>query len=97
MASRIDHDRVQMLLSRSHGSDASLAKALGVNQSTISRLRNGRIAKVSKYIPRLEHHLGLQPGATAPTDAWTLAELAKRSPALAEVIAALGRFMQERA
>lgn len=97
MRSRIDSLRLGTLLARVKESDAELGRALGVNQSTVWRLRHGRIGKIDKYIPRLEAHLGLQEGATAPDRLDAILTLAEQSPALADVLVALGRFMQERA
>lgn len=97
MGTRIDHDRLALLFSRSTENDAAIAKAIGVNQSTVWRLRKGKIEKVGKYLPMLEAHLGVAVTGNASDEIQLLTELAHRSPALAEMLTALSRFMQERA
>lgn len=76
--------------------DAQLATLLGVNQSTVSRLKNGLIQKVAKYQRILDANL-------APDRAWDgqelseLVAMAKVSPALRDALVAIQRLMRENA
>jgi ribosome-binding protein aMBF1 (putative translation factor) len=83
-------------MGRSGMTDAELAAVLGVNQSTISRLKHGKIAKVAKHQRRLDRHLGLGAGDGAD-DLSELIALARASPALREALFALQRLMRENA
>jgi transcriptional regulator with XRE-family HTH domain len=90
----------QVLLSatigRSGMTDAKLASVLGVNQSTVSRLKHGRIAKVARHQRKLDEYLGL--GASDRTDDFSeLMAIAQSSPALREALVALRRLMRENA
>jgi hypothetical protein len=79
---------------RSAMTEAQLAKVLGVTQSTVSRLKNGKIAKVSIYQRRLDEYLG-DGSKGQPDDFSELMMLAQWSPALREALRALQRLMQE--
>jgi len=75
---------------------AELAAVLGVNQSTISRLEHGKIAKISKYQEKLDEYLGY--GASDGIDDFSeLLAMAQFSPALRETLIALQRLMREMA
>ena len=76
--------------------DADLAKVLGVNQSTVSRLKRGKIAKVFKHQRKLDEHLGLA-AADQSDDFGELISIAQSSPALREALVALHRLMRENA
>jgi predicted transcriptional regulator len=86
-----------MVLTHTGLSDASLAKLFGVNQSTVSRLRHAKIQKVRRYSAALEA------SGYAITDhdqqfATRMAELtglAKRTPALRDLLLNLHRIMHE--
>ena len=52
------HLRLLSLINRFEGGDAELAAALGVNRTTVWRLRSGKIFKINKYIMTLEDRLG---------------------------------------
>jgi hypothetical protein len=97
MSSRIDHEVLLSLMDRSGLDERGLAIVLGVHQTTVWRLRGGKIAKVDKYIDRLRSHLG---ETGAPGDAELVAglvALSRHSPGLRELLRALHRFMQESA
>lgn len=83
-------------IERSGMTDAELATLLKVNQSTISRLRHGKIAKVSKYQRKLDAHFGLG-GGDRDNDLSELMATAQSSPALRETLVALHRLMRENA
>ncbi len=76
--------------------DAEVAAVLGVNQSTVSRLKNAKIAKVLKYQHKLDGHLGA--GRASQADDFSeLMAMAQASPSLREVLLALQRLMHESA
>lgn len=96
MKKTVAQARLSATISRSGMADAELAALLDVNQSTISRLKHGKIAKVSKYQRKLDAYLGL--GDKGRDD--DLSELmvtAQSSPALRETLVALQRLMRENA
>lgn len=88
--------RLSAAIQRSSLTDAELAAVLGVNQSTISRLKHGKIAKVAKYQRKLDEHLGAGP-AGRTDDLSELVAMAQLSPALREALVALQRLMRENA
>lgn len=83
-------------IERSGMTDAQLATLLGVNQSTVSRLKNGLIQKVAKYQRILDANL-------VPDRAWDgqelseLVAMAKVSPVLRDALVAIQRLMRENA
>lgn len=81
---------------RSGMTEAQIAGVLGVTQSTVSRLKNGKIAKVSDYQQKLDDYLGHESKAQ-PDDLSELMAMAQSSPALREALIALQRFMRENA
>lgn len=81
---------------RSGMTEAQLAEVLGVTQSTVSRLKNGKIAKFSSYQRKLDKHFG-QGSKGRPDDFSELIALAQSSPALREALIALQRLMRENA
>ena len=83
-------------ISRSGMTDAELALVLGVNQSTISRLRHCKIMNVAKHQRKLDEHLGTVT-ADQTGDLSELIAMAETSPALHEMLVALCRFMRENA
>ena len=92
MATRIDQDRIRILLEKIGLNDRQIGEQIGVDQSTIWRLRNGRTSKVSRYIDRLE---ALVPEPAASHDFESLEALAGQSPAFRAVLEALMQFMHE--
>lgn len=92
MATRIDQDRVRSLLEKIGLNDRQLGELIGVDQSTIWRLRNGQTTRVSRYIGRLE---ALVPKGAASDGFESLEELADQSPAFRAVLEALMHFMHE--
>jgi hypothetical protein len=92
VTTRIDQERVEILLGKSGLNDRQIGERIGVDQSTVWRLRNGRIAKVSRYIGLLEKQV---PGATPENGFEGLEELAGQSPAFRAVLEALLQFMHE--
>jgi predicted transcriptional regulator len=81
---------------RSGLTEARIAEVLGVTQSTVSRLKNGRIAKVSSYQEKLDDYLGH--GSKVQQNEFSeLMALAQSSPALREALIALQRLMRENA
>lgn len=88
--------RLSTTISRSGLTDAELATVLGVNQSTVSRLKHGRISKVTKHQRKLDEYLGR--AATGQIGGLSeLMAIAESSPALRETLAALYRLMRENA
>jgi transcriptional regulator with XRE-family HTH domain len=92
MASRVDKERVKILLEKSGLNDREIGERIGVHQTTIWRLRSGAISKVSKYLDRLEALSQLE---RKEGDLAELSELAKKSPALKAVLESLLHFMRE--
>ncbi|MDR3488256.1 MAG: helix-turn-helix transcriptional regulator [Bradyrhizobium sp.] len=86
--------RLLATIRRSGMTDAELATALGVNQSTISRLKHGRIAKVLKHQKKLDEYLGLRVDGVTD-DLSELIAMSQSSPALREVLVTLQRLMHE--
>ncbi len=83
-------------MERSGMTDAQLGSVLGVNQSTISRLKHGRIAKVARHQRKLDEYLGVK--AAGRTDVLSeLMAMARSSPALHEALVAIQRLMRENA
>ena len=66
MHKTLAHARLFVTIGRSGMTDAELAAVLGVNQSTISRLKHGKIAKVSRHQRKLDEIWGSEP-VTGPT------------------------------
>jgi transcriptional regulator with XRE-family HTH domain len=92
VATRIDQERVRILLEKIGLNDRQIGERIGVDQSTIWRLRNGRTSKVSRYIGRLE---ALVREPTASDGFESLEALADQSPAFRAVLEALMQFMHE--
>lgn len=88
--------RLIAAITASGRSDAEIATLLGVHQSTVSRLKNGLIAKVSKHQKRLDSAFGSK-GAADVDEIADLLALAKVSPALRDALLALRKLMQENA
>lgn len=88
--------RLSTTIMQSGMTDAELAKVLGVNQSTVSRLRHGKVAKVAKYQRKLDQHLSLAV-ADRPDPLSELIAMTQYSPALRDALVALRRLMQENA
>lgn len=88
--------RLAAAISRSGMTDTALAAVLGVNQSTVSRLRHGKIGKVFKHQEKLDQHFGIVPD-DRNDDLAELIAMARSSPALREVLVVLHRFMRENA
>lgn len=76
--------------------EAKLAEVLEVSQSTVSRLKNGKIQKIKRYQIKLDKHLG-KVGVASGNDFADLIELAKSSPALREALIAIHKIMRENA
>lgn len=85
-----------MAIERSGMTEAELAVVLKVSQSTISRLKNGKIRKIAHYQVKLDEHLG-KTAAGSGDDFTELIDLAKSSAALREALAAIQRLMRENA
>jgi hypothetical protein len=56
VATRIEFQKLLSLIERSGLSDDQLEGLFGVHQTTVWRLRHGRIAKIGKYVEALEAH-----------------------------------------
>lgn len=97
MASRIDQERLKAVLDRSNLNDRELGAFLGVHQTTVWRLRAGKIYKISKYIEKLQSRFGSGEIINGHYSPEYLVELSKHSPGLQEVLTALSKFMQENA
>ena len=95
MTSRIDQERVQLLLKRVGLNDRAIGAKIGAHQTTIWRLRNRKIQKLGKYIAALEGLCGGNPAPKGGFDADRLAALANESPALRAILVSLTEFMQE--
>lgn len=95
MQTRVDHEILLDLIDRSGLDDRSLERLLGVHQTTLWRLRNGRIAKVRRYIEALRAHVVVPPGDTDTALIANLVAVSGRSPALRAMLVALQSFMQE--
>ena len=93
MTTRIDQERVKILLEKCGLNDREIGQQIGADQSTVWRLRNGKISKVGRYIEPLER---LVPARKTQGDLAELADLAKQSPALKAVLESLLQFMHER-
>jgi transcriptional regulator with XRE-family HTH domain len=87
---------LSMTIGRSGMTESQLAKVLGVTQPTVSRLKNGKISKISDYQRRLDEYLGKE-SKGRPDDFSELMTLAQSSSALREALIALQRFIQENA
>jgi ribosome-binding protein aMBF1 (putative translation factor) len=96
MHKTLAHARLFVTIGRSGMTDAELAAVLGVNQSTISRLKHGKIAKVGRHQRKLDEYLGLG-GGDRTDDLSELIAMAQSSPALREALVALQRLMRENA
>lgn len=95
MASRIDHEQIQLLLKQSGLNDRQVGERIGVHQATVWRLRNRKIQKVDKYIERLRGLVSVDAGEVSGFDVERLAALARESPALKSLLISLTQFMQE--
>lgn len=95
MTSRIDQERVQLLLRRLGQNDREIGEKIGVAQSTVWRLRNRKIIKVAKYIETLSGASGGTPDDSVGLDLAELIALAEESPGLRAVLVSLNRFMRE--
>lgn len=96
MEKTIAQARLIFAIERCGMTEAKLAEVLGVSQSTVSRLKNGRIAKVFEYQQKLDAVLSSETKGQ-PDDFSELMMLAHSSPALREALTALQRLMQETA
>lgn len=96
MKKTIAQARLAITIARSGMTEAQLAAVLGVTQPTVSRLKNGKIAKISGYQRKLDEHLGNE-SKGQPDDFSELMILAQSSPALHDALIALQRLMQESA
>jgi transcriptional regulator with XRE-family HTH domain len=95
MHSRFDREKVKVLIERSGLNDRELGDLIGSAQSTIWRLRNGRIAKVNKYIVKIEGALHLPAVAASASGVEELVELSRQSPALRSLLEGVLQLMQE--
>jgi len=91
------HRRLISLLHRSGLSDRELEEVFGVHQSTVWRLKNGKIDKVQPYIEELEKHLGTGPDGTIEALLDDLLLWSTDSPELCQMLASLHRLMQDSA
>jgi transcriptional regulator with XRE-family HTH domain len=95
MASRVDQERVQVLLQAIGLNDREIGEQIGVTQSTVWRLRHRKISKVSKYITKLSALASSPAGADHALNPEKLVALAEHSPALKSLLVSLIKFMQE--
>lgn len=95
----LDQIRLDALIERSGLNDRELAELCGVSQPTAWRLRNGKIAKVRKYVAVLDGHLGRSPAGSMSDDEMMtdLAIYARQVPALREALASLHQLIQKNA
>jgi transcriptional regulator with XRE-family HTH domain len=96
MGKTIAQARLILAIGRSGMTETKLAEVFGVSQSTVSRLKNGKIAKISVYQQKLDALLGRETEGQ-PDDLSELIVLAQSSPALREALIALQRLMRENA
>lgn len=97
MASRLDHERLELLLRRLGEDDREVAARLEVDPSTAWRLRNRKIAKINKYIVAATLALGEElPQVVDPALAELLAQ-AQSSPRLRALLLSLRDILQEAA
>jgi transcriptional regulator with XRE-family HTH domain len=97
MASSLEHEKLKDLLRRLGDSDREVALRLGVNPSTVWRLRNGKIYKINRYIRLASLAVGEalpQVGDRALVDLMVQAEA---SPRLRALLLSLRDVLQESA
>ena len=100
MANAIELARFEALVGRSGLGDKALAKLLDVDQSTVWRLRHGKIAKMKNYLDRLEAHLGTSTADEQPSEQSLVSDLvalSQHSPGLKQALVALYNIMHNRA
>jgi hypothetical protein len=98
MASFLKQARLNDLLLRTGLNDREIGDVLGFSQSTVWRMRNGKISKLDKHIMALEAHLGIS--GQGASDAEMIADLvgySRQVPALRETLIALYALMQKNA
>lgn len=98
MNSSLNQARLNDLLLRTGLNDRQIGDILGVAQSTVWRMRHGKISKLEKYITKLEERLGT--GGPHVTDAEMIADLvgySRQVPALRETLVSLHALMRQNA
>jgi|GEM_PF-6309964 len=95
MTSRVDQEWVQLLLRRLGQNDREIGEKIGVAQSTIWRLRNRKISKVTKYIEMINRATGVSLNDGVGLEFAELIALAEESPGLEAILIALSQFMRE--
>lgn len=91
------HRRLMSLIHRSELSDRQLEELFEVHQTTVWRLKHGRIAKIEPYIAKLEAHLGGAAGLTTTDIVGDLAMWSEQSDELRKLLRALHAVMHDRA
>jgi len=97
MSNAIKQARFDVLVEQSKLTDGDLATALGVNQSTVSRLRNGGIAKIDRHIDKLEQHLRIGVNVGVVSDERLVEELvslSRRLPHLRDALMGMYALMR---
>lgn len=88
--------RLLSAIERSGLTDAQMAALLSVNQSTVSRLKGGLIAKVAKYQEILDAHLDVT-GDADHDELRELVAMAEQSSELRDALIALARYLRKNA
>lgn len=88
--------RLLSAIERSGLTDAQMAALLSVNQSTVSRLKGGLIAKVAKYQKILDAHLDVT-GDADHDEVRELVAMAEQSSELRDALIALARCLRKNA
>ena len=88
--------RIAATIERSGLTDTQIGSFLGLYQSTVSRLKNGFIRKVSKYQGKFDAYLGTS-SSDDGSEMSDLAAMAALSPALRDLLIAVRRLMQTNA
>lgn len=78
--------RIDYLLSLTTERDAELARALGISQPTVWRLRNRGIKRPGRYVPALEAYLSQRVSGEIDAVVNELRLLAGRNPRLLDLL-----------
>ena len=100
MIGSVDQARFEALVVRIGLNDRALGTVIGVGQSTVWRMRQGKIYKLSNYIAKMESHLGISADSDRSDDDVLVTDLmllARHSPELKQALIALRDIMHKKA
>jgi predicted XRE-type DNA-binding protein len=97
VTTRLEIQKLRGLIDQSGMTDRELERLFGVAQSTVWRLKHGKIQKIQWYIAKLEAAMGVRDRATDEQVVSELDALSRHSPEMRRILRSLHALMQESA